>query len=573
MRNAPLQANEVTAFHDRRLQDPAWPDAPFELPQPLWHWIQTNHRNNCRLWAEEDLARRKTVADADIAANKRAIDGYNQARNDATERVDEILLMALGLVDEASARSDAPVSTVRPAARLNSETAGSMIDRMSILALKIHAMRQQTVRQDVDAEHRAVERRQTRAPRGAACRSRGLPGYAAGRRGGGPRVLQGLPPVQDVQRPSFQPGPGGRGRAARLSGGPRETASALPPPMQVLIVKTSSMGDVVHALPALSDMLAARPGLQVDWLVETPFADIVRLHPGVRRVWPLGWRKWRRKLLDAQVRQAIATLTQDLRAVRYDLVLDLQGLLKSAWWGRRARAPMAGYDRHSAREPLAAMFYARRAGVPRELQAVVRNRRLAAAHLGYAMPASAPDFGLRAPAGSWGVEGRTAALIPCASRAEKLWPEDRWVAIGRQLHAEGMRPVVVWGDDAEHHRAELIAAACGGVVPPFLSVGDMAAVLARAERVVGLDTGFTHLAAALGRPTVGIYCDHEPGLAGITGSGPVTSLGGKGRMPALAEVEQALQALKERRAARSFLDPHGRAGRSTDLGGQRSSSR
>ena len=122
----------------------------------LWHWIATNHRFNSQLWAEEDLARRSTVAAAEIAANKRAIDGFNQARNDATERVDELLLIALGLVDEASARSDAPVATVAPGARLNSETAGSIIDRMSIMALKVHAMRQQTERSDVDAAHIAA---------------------------------------------------------------------------------------------------------------------------------------------------------------------------------------------------------------------------------------------------------------------------------------------------------------------------------------------------------------------------------------------------------------------------------
>jgi heptosyltransferase I len=310
--------------------------------------------------------------------------------------------------------------------------------------------------------------------------------------------------------------------------------------MQILIVKTSSMGDVVHALPALSDMLAARPQLQVDWLVETPFADIVRLHPGVRRVWPLAWRKWRKKLLDAEVRKAIGTLRRDLRSVHYDLVLDLQGLLKSALWGRQAKAPMVGYDKASAREPLAAMFYARRAGVSRELQAVERNRRLAAAHLGYAMPDSPADFGLRAPAGTWHVQGRAAALVPCASRVEKLWPEDRWIAVGKHLRTNGLQPIIVWGNEVEHARAQRIAAGCEGEVPPFLSVADMAAVLARVEQVVGLDTGFTHIAAAFGRPTVGIYCDHEPGLAGITGSGPVKSLGGKGQVPSLEEVMRAL---------------------------------
>lgn len=124
----------------------------------LWFWIQTNHFFNSSLWAEEDLARRTTVSDSEIAKNKRAIDKFNQARNDATERVDEILLTALGLVDAASAQTDSPVSKVPANAKLNSETAGSIIDRMSIMALKIHAMRLQTQRTDVDDEHRASSR-------------------------------------------------------------------------------------------------------------------------------------------------------------------------------------------------------------------------------------------------------------------------------------------------------------------------------------------------------------------------------------------------------------------------------
>ena len=147
-------AADVIVLHDRLLATPGWPaDEPAPRDDGLWRWVQTNHRFNCRLWAEEDLARRTTVSDHEIAANKRAIDGFNQARNDATERVDELLLTALGLVDAASARTDAPVSTVPAGARLNSETAGSIIDRMSIMALKVHAMRQQTERSDVDAAH------------------------------------------------------------------------------------------------------------------------------------------------------------------------------------------------------------------------------------------------------------------------------------------------------------------------------------------------------------------------------------------------------------------------------------
>ena len=148
------RAGEIVAAQDRWLAWPGWPALqPPVTAEGLWAWIQANHRNNSLLWAEEDLARRTTVPDAAIAANKRAIDRYNQARNDATERVDELLLLALGLVDEASARSASPVSRVPPGARLNSETAGSMIDRLSIMALKSKAMLEQTRRRDVDQAH------------------------------------------------------------------------------------------------------------------------------------------------------------------------------------------------------------------------------------------------------------------------------------------------------------------------------------------------------------------------------------------------------------------------------------
>lgn len=159
----PVQLSaKVSALHDDSLAAAGTPPvaAPVE-PEPsnewasLWLWIENNHFYNSSLWAEEDLARRTTVSDTEIALNKRAIDKFNQARNDATERVDEILLTALGLVDAASAQTDAPVSKVPTNARLNSETAGSIIDRMSIMALKIHAMRSQTVRTDVDEAHRA----------------------------------------------------------------------------------------------------------------------------------------------------------------------------------------------------------------------------------------------------------------------------------------------------------------------------------------------------------------------------------------------------------------------------------
>lgn len=181
------QASEITALHDRLLAAAGWPNEQTAPPEDeLWSAVQANHRFNSLLWAEEDLARRTTVADAQIAANKRAIDRYNQARNDATERVDEILLVALGLVSAESARSDSPLSQLPAGARLNSETAGSMIDRLSIIALKVFAMRQQTQRSDVNDEHRAasavkLQRLQQQRSDLAACLDTLLADAAAGR--------------------------------------------------------------------------------------------------------------------------------------------------------------------------------------------------------------------------------------------------------------------------------------------------------------------------------------------------------------------------------------------------------
>ncbi len=178
---------ELTPQQDAWLAHPGWPAAePPPRDADLWRWVQANHRHNSLLWAQEDLARRTQVADSEIAANKRAIDGHNQARNDAIERMDEILLLALRLVEPGSALADAPRSLAPAGARLNSETAGSMIDRLSILALKVHAMRAQTQRTDADAAHLAaaatrLQRLQEQRTDLAACLAELLADAAVGR--------------------------------------------------------------------------------------------------------------------------------------------------------------------------------------------------------------------------------------------------------------------------------------------------------------------------------------------------------------------------------------------------------
>ena len=305
------------------------------------------------------------------------------------------------------------------------------------------------------------------------------------------------------------------------------------------------MGDVVHAMPVVADLRRHHPDVEIDWLVEAPFLAIPRMNHDVRDVIPMSWRKWRTRLYRSETWAEMGALRRRLQAARYDLVIDLQGLVKSALWARQTGAPVAGYNRDSIREPAAAWAYKHKAAVPRELHAAHRCRILVASQLGYAPPLDAPDFGLTAPAPGWMPGCRYAVLIPSASRVEKLWPERHWVAIGRRMLEMGWQPVVLWGRHVEQTLAERIAASCEGDVPPFLKVGEMASVLAGAEQVVGLDTGFTHLAAALGRPTLGIYCDHEPGLAGITGPGRVASIGGRGQVPS----RQDVMALLERQTA------------------------
>ena len=312
--------------------------------------------------------------------------------------------------------------------------------------------------------------------------------------------------------------------------------------MRILLVKTSSMGDVVHALPAVSDMARAIPGIQIDWLVEKSFAAIPSQHSAVQRVITLQWRKWRKSLRQENTRVAIKGWRKEMALIRYDLIIDMQGLIKSAAFACCADGPRGGYDWRSSREPLASLTYQRKVHVARDIHAVDRCRQLAARLLGYALPDTPADFGLQISSENWLPEGGAfAILIPCASRPEKLWPLENWIAIGQGLRQQGLQVVVLWGNPEEQRLAQAIATRVGGQTPPFLTVAQVSDTLARATLAIGLDTGMSHIAAAHGRPTVGIYCDHEPGLAGLRGSGPVISLGGKGQTPSLADVQAALQ--------------------------------
>jgi heptosyltransferase-1 len=299
---------------------------------------------------------------------------------------------------------------------------------------------------------------------------------------------------------------------------------------RILFVKTSSLGDVVHHCPAVSDAARALDGAHIDWVLEEAFAGVARLHRAVRRVIPIALRRWRRAPWRASVWSEIAAFRRELRSERYDVIIDTQGLLKSALATRLARGTKHGMDRASAREPIAARFYDVAHAVPRGLHAVERNRRLVAAALNYSLRAEC-EYGLTAAATEGGAY---AVLLTMTSRADKLWPEERWIELGRAL---ALPVVLPWGSAAERERAERVASGIGqAVVPQRMGIDALAELLSHAKGVVGLDSGLTHLAAALGVPTVGIYCGSDPALTGLYGASQATNVGAPGSPPQVFEV-------------------------------------
>lgn len=282
--------------------------------------------------------------------------------------------------------------------------------------------------------------------------------------------------------------------------------------MKLLVIKTSSLGDIVHALPALTDARAALPGLVVDWVVEPAFADIVRLHGGVRTIWTAPLRRWRRPgRAAASWREAVA-LRRALRAERYDLVLDAQGLLKSALVARLAGGRIAGLDRASARGGPIAVFYGERHAVSAALHAVDRMRLLFGAALRYAPDLSRVEAGIAPAAAGEDTGSRRAFLLHGTTWPSKAWPLAQWIALAQGLLARGYRPALTFAGRPEEALARAVAAA----VPEAELLGgrtlaQLAALIGDSALVVGVDTGLTHLAAALGRPTVGLFASTPAG--------------------------------------------------------------
>lgn len=308
----------------------------------------------------------------------------------------------------------------------------------------------------------------------------------------------------------------------------------------ILFIKTSSLGDVIHHMPALAEARRQRPQARFAWVVEEAFAPLVRLHPAVQEVIPVAWRRWRKSLYAPATMAEIARSLSALRARRYDEIIDSQGLLRSALIARMARGRRHGYDRQSIREPQASALYDVRYHVSRDLHAVTRNRILSGLALGY-IPQGAPDFGLsraRFPA----AEQPYAVLLHATARESKQWPEQNWIALGQALAQRGLDLLLPWGTEAERGRSERIARALPRArVPERAPLDEVAGLIAAAQIVVGVDTGLMHLAAALGVPLVAIFSGSRPGLTGPVGSGPIAVLGAEGASPSVDEVRGAVE--------------------------------
>ena len=304
--------------------------------------------------------------------------------------------------------------------------------------------------------------------------------------------------------------------------------------MRVLIVKTSSMGDVLHTLPALTDAQQAIPDIHFDWVVEEGFAQIPSWHSAVDRVIPVAIRRWRKAWFSAPIKAERKAFRDAVRLQQYDAIIDAQGLVKSAALVTRlAHGIKHGMDWSTAREPLASLFYNRKHHIARQQHAVERTRELFAKSLGYTKPQSQGDYAI---AQHFLTEVNTdteqyAVFLHATTRDDKHWPEANWRELIGLLNNAGIRIKLPWGAAHEEARARRLAEGFPYVdILPRMSLEEVARVLAGAKFVVSVDTGLSHLTAALDRPNITLYGPTDPGLIGGYGKNQYTQQSHSGKL-------------------------------------------
>jgi heptosyltransferase-1 len=314
--------------------------------------------------------------------------------------------------------------------------------------------------------------------------------------------------------------------------------------MHILIIKTSSMGDIIHCLPVVNDILAHYPKAQIDWVVEDSFADIPRMHPSINQVISVAIRRWRKSILNKATWNEINAFKHSL--IQYDAVVDCQGLTKSALISLLTKGIRHGFDWHSGRDPFASLFYNRNYKVSLKQDAVSRNRALSALALGYAIPSSAPLYGVsnqpQATPKSLVLPSEYIVGLHGTSRDSKLWPIAHWIQLGKKLAQKNLILLLPWASNAEHQRANEISSKLdNAIVLPKLNISELASVIAQAQVAIGVDTGLTHLAAALNIPTIALFTDSNPALNGVIAGENILAinLGNVAQVPTSDEVIQA----------------------------------
>lgn len=324
--------------------------------------------------------------------------------------------------------------------------------------------------------------------------------------------------------------------------------------MKILLVRVSSLGDVLHNLPMVADLLRRHPGATVDWVVEEGYVSLVRLNPHVRKVIPWALRRWRKSLGKKETRAEIRGFFRTLREEEYDYVFDTQGLLKTGIIMGAARIRTGGKkiglangSEGSGYEGISRIFHTESIPLSPRTHAVARGRLVAGAALDYPVDMP-PDFGLPAPDAST----RPAFLPPedyavffhGTARAAKKWADANWIALGKALAP--MPVLLPWGSEAERRDAEALAAGVPNArVLPKLSMMDAVTLAQHARLAVGVDTGLTHIAAAFVRPTIEIYCDSPKWKTEGNWSERIVNLGDLGTPPSVDEVVTAARRLLE----------------------------
>jgi heptosyltransferase-1 len=313
---------------------------------------------------------------------------------------------------------------------------------------------------------------------------------------------------------------------------------------QVLFIKTSSLGDVVHQMPAVTDARRHLPDARLVWVVEQVFAPLARLHPGVDQVIEVATRRWRSHLFQRATWKEISDSLRQIKFGKYDAIVDTQGIVRSAIIASMARGPKHGYDAQSIREPFAARFYDIRHNVGRGQHPIARNRQLTALSLGYDVQGGI-DYGLDGTTLRNKIAKPYAMLLHATADSRKEWPEGNWIRLGRELARRGHDIVLTWGTRSEHERSERIAAAVPrAIVPQRQPLDVVARLIADAQFVIGVDTGLLHLAAALGVPRVGMLGAVKPMPAAPLGNGPMTTAGSKGTPPSVDAVIAAFEEMQ-----------------------------